>query len=451
MDEFTRHPDSADQPTPRYIIGPAADATTPLPAADPAPQPHQVWQSAPAGGAATEFGTAGSDTMTMAPATTRRTGGGRRLAELATVAVLAAGLASGGTWAATRATDDAPSATASSSSSTAAAQVAPVSQALKESPDWTATAAAASPSVVSITVESQSGGAQGSGVIIDDAGHVLTNNHVVSGAATVTVTLSDGRGYEAKVAGTDASTDLAVLTLVDPPSDLTPITLGDSDQLTVGDPVMAVGNPLGLSGTVTTGIVSALNRPVTTQEESQSNDPFAQQTQGETVVTNAIQTSAAINPGNSGGALVDASGRLVGINSSIASLGGSSTSGNIGIGFAIPVNEAKLIADQLIADGTADHSYLGVGLQDGEAEDGNATRAGAQIASVEDDTPAAEAGLEQGDVVIAVNDERVDSAESLTAHIRERAVGSTVTLTVLRNGERTDLTAKLAARPTSSN
>ena len=159
-------------------------------------------------------------------------------------------------------------------------------------------------------------------------------------------------------------------------------------MLKVGDPVMAVGNPLGLSGTVTTGIVSALNRPVSTSEASPSPDG---QTSSDTVVTNAIQTSAAINPGNSGGALVNAQGELIGINSAIASLGGSqgSQSGNIGIGFAIPVKEAKSIADQLIKTGQAEHAFLGVSAKDTTVKDGSAQRAGAEVASVSDGTPAA--------------------------------------------------------------
>jgi putative serine protease PepD len=184
--------------------------------------------------------------------------------------------------------------------------------------------------------------------------------------------------------GPTPSTDLAVLTLTNPPSDLTPIVVGDSDALVVGQAVMAVGNPLGLAGTVTTGIVSALNRPVTTG----SADATRGQSGSDTVVTNAIQTSAAINPGNSGGALVTSDGRLVGINSSIASLGSTnSQSGNIGIGFAIPSNEAKTIADQLIATGSAQHPYLGVSSTDGTVADGSSQRTAAVIRTVSPGTP----------------------------------------------------------------
>ena len=333
-------------------------------------------------------------------------------------------------------------------------QTAPVKQANGSAPDWAATAAAASPSVVSITATTSQGGAQGSGVIIDKSGHVLTNNHVVSGAEKLTVTLADGRTFDAEVRGTDPSTDLAVITIAKAPNDLTPIAIGDSDALKVGDPVMAVGNPLGLAGTVTTGIVSALNRPVSTQGESDGqSDPFAQgqPAQSEPVVTNAIQTSAAINPGNSGGALVNAGGQLVGINSSIASVGSTSgQSGNIGIGFAIPVNEATSVASQLIESGKVTHAFLGVTPQDGSPSDGSASRAGAEIVSVGDGTPAAKAGLKAGDVVTAVDGERVESAVSLVGQIRERSVGDTVTLTVLRDGGTLEVKATLAAQATTN-
>ena len=397
----------------------------------------------------------------------------RRLTELTAVAALAALLASGGTYAAVQ-LDDSPQASSpvSTSSLGRGADTGPVVQADATNPNWTATAAAVAPSVVSITVKSGQGEAQGSGVIIDAKGHVLTNNHVVAGAGTgaaLTVTLNDGRTYKATVAGTDPSTDLAVITLSGAPSDLKAIAIGNSDDLKVGDPVMAIGNPLGLAGTVTTGIVSALNRPVTTAAEDnqqpQEQDPFGQGlpgqdqqqpstgSDGEDVVTNAIQTSAAINPGNSGGALVNAAGQLVGINSSIASLGssGGSQSGSIGIGFAIPANEAKGIASQLISSGKAEHAFLGVSLGDGTASDGTSQRAGAQITQISAGTPAADAGLQKGDVVVAVDSERVDSALSLVANIRERAVGDKVTLTVLRDGKRIDLTATLVAKAAATN
>jgi len=385
----------------------------------------------------------------------------RGVGQLTAVAVLAALLASGGTAAAAHYWADDTQAGAASTSATQLGSnaSAPVKQGTASAPDWTATASVVSPSVVSITATLAQGGAQGSGVIIDKT-HVLTNNHVVSGAEKLTVTMSDGRTYDAEIRGTDPSTDLAVITVKNAPSDMAPIAIGNSDRIAVGDPVMAVGNPLGLAGTVTTGIVSALNRPVTTEAESDTQgdgsqaDPNGQaQTQADPVVTNAIQTSAAINPGNSGGALVNASGQLIGINSAIASLGASSggQSGSIGIGFAIPVNEATSIAKQLIDNGVAAHAYLGVTPKDGSASDGSATRAGAEVTSVGNDTPASKAGLKEGDVIVAVNGAPVDSADSLIGHVREKTAGDEVTLTVLRDGKSVEVKATLAAKPTTNN
>ena len=382
----------------------------------------------------------------------------RHLGQTAVTAFLAAVLASGGTYAVTQyAGQDSTTSTTSSSTTANQGSSPTVIQGNASSPDWTAVAQAVSPSVVSIDVTTQQGQAAGSGVVLDTSGHILTNNHVVSGAtgqSAISVTLSDGLTYDATIVGTDASTDLAVIKLTSAPKNLVPMTLGDSEALKVGDPVMAVGNPLGLSGTVTTGIVSALNRPVSTSASDQQS-PFGQQggSADDAVVTNAIQTSAAINPGNSGGALVNAKGELVGINSSIASLsqGTSSESGNIGIGFAIPVKEAKSIADQLIKSGKAEHAFLGVSLRDTVVKDGNAERAGAQVASVQDGTPAANAGIQQGDVVIAIDGQRIDSATALVAQIREMTAGDKATLTVIRNGSSQDIPVTLAVRPSTSN
>jgi putative serine protease PepD len=323
----------------------------------------------------------------------------------------------------------------------------PVVQAAGQPVDWTAVAKAVEPSVVAISVQSQFGGAEGSGVILDTKGHVLTNNHVVSGAQSgqLSVTLNDGRTYDATIVGTDPSTDLAVVQMKDA-DNLTPATLGDSDAVDVGEPVMAVGNPLGLAGTVTTGIVSALDRPVTTSNQ----DGNGQSAQGSAaqVVTNAIQTDAAVNPGNSGGALVDSSGKVIGVPSSIASLGSSfgGQSGSIGLGFSIPINEAKSIADQLIAHGKAEHPLLGVTLKDGTVKDGNATRNAAVVAEVSSGTPAASAGLRSGDAIIRVDDETVNGSESLVAQIRERNVGSRVSLTIMRDGKEQTVEVTLASR-----
>ena len=311
----------------------------------------------------------------------------------------------------------------------------PVSGSSSQSPDWQRVAAAVQASVVAIEVTTQSGGGQGSGVIIDDAGHVLTNNHVVAGAqGNVRVTLTDGRILEGEVVGTDPSTDLAVVKLLDAPDDLRAAALGDSDDVAVGDPVMAVGNPLGLANTVTTGIVSAVDRPVSTQEVG-----------GESAVTNAIQVDAAVNPGNSGGPLFDATGRVIGITSSIATL--SQQSGSIGLGFAIPVNLTKNIASQLISDGQAEHAFLGVTLSDGTADADGVTRRGAVVETVSDGSPAAEGGVRQGDVIVAIGEDPVGGAESLTAFVRSMAAGDDTTLTVVRDGKAVEVDVTLATRP----
>ncbi len=299
--------------------------------------------------------------------------------------------------------------------------------------DWGGVATTVQPSVVAIQVQAADGsGGEGSGVVIDEEGHVLTNNHVVAAATAggeVRVILSDGRVLEAEIVGLDPSTDLAVLRLADVPDDLPVAALGSSEDVRVGDPVMAIGNPLGLSGTVTTGIVSALDRPVTTQSVGVSS--------GAPVVTDAVQTDAAVNPGNSGGPLVDSAGRVIGINSSIAGLGGSS-SGSIGLGFAIPVDSAAAVAAQLIEDGTAEHARLGVYLADATTEvtDGEwaGTRLGAGLDEVEPGSAAADADLQTGDVVVAVEGRPVTSAESLTARIRVLQPGDSVTVVVERDG-----------------
>lgn len=373
----------------------------------------------------------------------------RRLLELVTVGAVSAVLASGCTYAATA---DRGAATNSLGSVTGqldtAANNRPVVQANGTAPDWVEVAKAVSPSVVAITINSGNRSVgQGSGVILDKEGRIVTNNHVVTAGGagsrlSLNVTLDDKRTFDADIVGTDPATDLAVIKLKNAPSDLTPIALGNADELRVGEPVMAVGNPLGLAGTVTTGIVSALNRPVVTEQERASG-PMGPQT-SERVVTNAVQTSAAINPGNSGGALVNASGQLIGINSAIASTSGSS--GNIGIGFAIPVNEAKSVAEQLISTGTAKHAYLGVGPTTAIVQDGASKRAAAGIERVWPDTPAEKAGLEVGDAVIAVDGEAVDNADSLVAQIRERTVNDVVTLTIVRDGKRQDVKVTLAER-----
>ena len=331
------------------------------------------------------------------------------------------------------------SATTIASLGATSSEAVPVSGSTVANPDWEKVAEAVRPSVVAIKVQISGGEAQGSGVIVDTKGHILTNNHVVAGATQggISVTLSDGRVFAATVAGTDPTTDLAVITLTNPPSDLVPAVLGDSSKVVVGEPVMAVGNPLGLSSTVTTGIVSALDRPVSTSDGS-----------SQAVVTNAIQIDAAINPGNSGGPLFDAQGEVVGITSSIASL--SQSSGSIGLGFAIPSNLADRIGAELLADGTASHAFLGVELTDGEATADGVTRMGAQIHSVSAGTPASAAGLKVGDVIVAIDGNPVSGAESLTGYVRALAAGQSATLTVVRDGKSFTVDVTFAALDSSS-
>jgi putative serine protease PepD len=335
-------------------------------------------------------------------------------------------------------------------------QAAPLVSGGTTSANWTAVAAAVEPSVVSVRVRASDGtGAEGSGVILDAAGRILTNNHVVATTGSgdsLTVALSDGRIFSATVVGTDPATDLAVIRMADGPTGLKPATFADSSIVKVGDAVMAIGNPLGLSDTVTTGIVSALNRPVNTgtlSEQQPENPLGGGQPQSEQVVTSAIQTDAAINPGNSGGALVDSGGRVIGITSSIASLSSSATTqaGSIGLGFAIPANEAKDVAAQLIATGSVKHAYLGVSLKDGMVDVRGAQREAAVIGDVTSGGPAAKAGLQADDAVVALNSQSIEGADSLVAQIRALRPGTSVTLTIVRGGQQQNTPLTLAERP----
>ena len=313
-----------------------------------------------------------------------------------------------------------------------------------QAPDWEAVSAAVSNAVVSIAVATDKGEALGSGVIFDKEGHIITNNHVVAGASKIQVTLADGRVYDAETTGTDPATDLAVIQLKDAPDNLTVAQLGDSDKLATGQDVMAIGNPLGLSSTVTTGIISALDRPVV---NSQSEDGSS----GSAVYTNAIQIDAAINPGNSGGPLFDEKGRVIGITSSIATMGRSSSgesggSGSIGIGFAIPVKLADKVAKQLIKSGTATHAYLGVTLDTAGATADGEKRGGAKITSVESGSPADKAGLKTNDVVIAIDGKTTAQGSALTGYVRQYSANDKVKLTIIRDSKKQDIDVTLAER-----
>ena len=290
------------------------------------------------------------------------------------------------------------------------------------------------PSVVKLETDMGRASEEGSGVVLSSDGLILTNNHVVSAAGSADpagpagpgagppgqtkVTFSNGRTAPFTVVGTDPSSDIAVVR-AQGVSDLTPITIGSSSDLQVGQDVVAVGSPLGLEGTVTTGIISALNRPVAASGDARNQN----------TVLDAIQTDAAINPGNSGGALVNMNGELIGVNSAIATLGADAgpqaQSGSIGLGFAIPVDQAKRIADELIKNGTAAHASLGVQVGNDASIDG------ARIVEVTDGGAAAAAGLPSGVVVTKVDDRVIGSADALVAAIRSRAPGDKVTLSYL--------------------
>ncbi|GAA2554333.1 putative serine protease PepD [Neomicrococcus aestuarii] len=330
----------------------------------------------------------------------------------------------------------------------------------------TAAAAKASPSVVTIEVSSGSTSGSGSGVILDKEGHILTNTHVVTlggevSDPQVTVQLSDGQVYSATVVGTDPLSDLAVIKI--DAENLTPVEIGDSSELNVGDTAIAIGAPLGLSGTVTDGIVSTLNRTISVQSSAvpeESADTSTQEdgsdqfnfnipgvpqqstsSQG-SIYLNVIQTDAAINQGNSGGALVDVNGKLIGINVAIASSSSSSAStgdtGNIGVGFSIPVDYAQRVAQEIIDNGEATHALLGVTVQAKASvvnESNTSFSVGAEVAEVSSGSAAEKAGLQSGDVIVGIGERVVSDSESLTAAVREFAKGDTAKVTFERNGQ----------------
>ena len=302
--------------------------------------------------------------------------------------------------------------------------------------------------------QSQEGTATGSGFLIDNEGHMVTNNHVIEGAEEISVTIGDSdETYEAEVVGTDPSTDLALIKVDAPDSAMKPLQLADSEGVKVGDPVVAIGNPFGLDRTVTTGIVSALQREISSLNEY--------------AISNVIQTDAAINPGNSGGPLINTDGEVIGVNSQIAT--GGSGGGNVGIGFAVPSNTVRDVVDQLIDTGTVEHAYLGISgatISDQLSEALNlGTDQGVIVQEVPEDGPASEAGIEAGDtpvtvggqqvmtggdVITGINGEEIGSMEDLIAKINESKVGDEIELTVLRDGDTRTVKVPLSARPSSN-
>jgi putative serine protease PepD len=294
-----------------------------------------------------------------------------------------------------------------------------------------AVAQALLPSTVQISAEydGEPNGATGSGFVIDGAGHIVTNNHVVAQAAEddgpIEIVDHDGNRYDAEVVGRSPVYDLAVL-FSEEAKEMKPAALGESLSLHVGDPVVAIGSPLGLSSTVTAGIVSALQRPVTTGDSD-----------SESSYINAVQTDAAINPGNSGGPLVNMAGQVIGVNSAIATTGGNvggDQAGNIGVGFAIPIEQVKVTADQIVRTGEARYPVIGAKVKTGQ-DDGS----GAEIDSVVDGTPADDAGLEEGDVIVAVEGTRVTDGIALIVSIRSHQPGETITFTVVRDGDEQEI------------
>ena len=307
--------------------------------------------------------------------------------------------------------------------------------------DWTAVAKEVSDSVVAIDVATSDGEAKGSGVVISDKGYIATNNHVISGAQQIQVTLASGAVYSAKVVGADTTTDLAVIKLDNPPSDLKVAEFADSDNLAVGEAVMAIGNPLGYDDTATTGIVSALNRPVTVTDDDNN-----------AIITNAVQIDAAINPGNSGGPTFNAAGQVIGINSSIASTASSSgTAGSIGIGFAIPSNLVKRVTNEIIDNGSVKHVVLGITIKSSSVEADGVTRGCAQVQAVTDGGPASKAGVKAGDSIVAFNGKAVNNNYSLLGYVRASAMGDKVKLTVVRGGNTMDLEVTLDQEETKTN
>ena len=349
-------------------------------------------------------------------------GRGRRSLAAAAVVGLVAGLVGGGAVAGTAWAIDGSGPTTASGSSASAAPVDVHGSTTGSAADVEQVAKAVTPSVVLLKVQGSGVADEGSGVVLSSNGLILTNNHVVAAAAnggSVRVELNDGKTYRGTIVGRDPVTDLAVVR-ADGGSGFTAASIGSSANLEVGQPVIAIGAPLGLQGTVTTGIVSALDRPVVSAGEGG----------GQSSVTDAIQTDAAINPGNSGGPLVDARGRVVGINSSIASLNQSadgSQAGSIGLGFAIPIDEAMRVAHEIEAGNPVSHAQLGVSVSDSQEP------AGARVGDVTAGTAAARAGLRSGDVVTRVDGQVIDSADGLVAAIRTQAPGDTVTLTYVRD------------------
>ncbi|MER5735024.1 trypsin-like peptidase domain-containing protein [Streptomyces sp. NPDC002262] len=428
-------------PAPPAQAPSAAPAPDPVTAAQaPAQAPEPAAAAAGAGGwppAPPVVPSWGEPVPALPAAPRKRTGG--LVAAVLVAALVAGGIGGGiGYWAAQR--ED-----RGTESTTVASGEAPAS--FKREPGTVAAVAAkALPSVV--TIQAKSGGTQGeggtgTGFVYDQEGHIVTNNHVVASAAeggTLSATFSDGRTYDAEVVGRAEGYDVAVIKLKEAPKGLKPLPLGNSDKVAVGDSTIAIGAPFGLSNTVTTGIISAKNRPVASGDGGGSNSYMS-----------ALQTDASINPGNSGGPLLDAAGAVIGINSAIQSTGGGygqSQAGSIGLGFAIPVNQAKTVAEQLIKTGKPVYPVIGATVNMNDKGEGAriAEQGAGGTEAVTPSGPAAKAGLRAGDVITAFGDHPIDSGPSLISEIWTHKPGDSVKITYERDGRTATTTVVLGER-----
>ncbi|WP_432170427.1 S1C family serine protease [Streptomyces sp. 1222.5] len=417
-----------------HQAGPAPDGSWPPP-----PPSTPSYGDGGAGGYGGSGGT-GWGAAYQQPAPKPRNGRGGLVAAVLVAALVAGGLGGGLGYTLARDNDSGGSTTVSASDS-GAAQV-------KRAPGTIANVAArALPSTVTIEAESSNGeGGTGTGFVFDKQGHIVTNNHVVADAVDggkLTATFPDGKKYDAEIVGHAQGYDVAVIKLKNAPSDLNPLALGNSDKVAVGDETIAIGAPFGLSNTVTTGIISAKDRPVASSDGSSSSKAS---------YMSALQTDASINPGNSGGPLLDASGAVIGINSAIQSSSsggfGSGQSGSIGLGFAIPINQAKYVAQQLIKTGKPVYAKIGASVSLEDSTDGAkiTDQGAAGAAAVETGGPADKAGLKPGDVIIKLDDHVIDSGPTLIGEIWTHKPGDKVKITYKRGGQEHTVDLALGSR-----